>query len=74
MKAEITIECADPQLIINSIKPDVRPTEKFSAQLKAEKAALRLSVESKDLTGLLAGINSYLRLARAALDVERLEK
>ena len=73
VRAEIEIECADPELIIKSIEPDVGPTEKFSARLKAEKGALKLLVESKDMAGMLAGINSYMRLARTALEIQNME-
>ena len=74
MKAEITLECADPESIIKAIKPDTSPTEKFSAEIKTEKNVLKIIIESPDITGLLAGINSYLRLARTALDVEKIKE
>lgn len=69
MKAELEIECKNPELIIKSLKPDIDESS-FMVKLKANKDKLLLNIESKDLSGLLAGINSYVRMIRALKDVE----
>lgn len=69
MKAELEIECKNPELIIKSLKPDIDESS-FMVKLKANKDKLLLNIESKDLSGLLAGINSYARMIRALKDVE----
>ena len=71
MRADIEVECKEPQLIIDSIKPDMEKTGKFDAELKAEEGKIRLSVRAKDITGLLARINSYLRLIRISEEVQK---
>jgi len=67
MKAEIEIECKDPDIVIKSIKPDIE-AKKFDVKLENKNGKLILIIESKDITGLLAGINSYVRLIRTAID------
>jgi tRNA threonylcarbamoyladenosine modification (KEOPS) complex Pcc1 subunit len=74
VRAELEIECADPQVVIRSIGPDMGANEKFTASLKPGKGSLKLTVESKDMVGLLAGINSYGRLIKTSTDVEGLEE
>ncbi len=68
MKAEIEIECKEPEIVIRSIKPDEGEIKKFDVKISAEKNKLKIKVESKDIPGLLAGINSYLRLVKVAID------
>jgi len=68
LRSEIEIECEYPETVIKSINPDFEDTKKFDANLKAEKNKLILTVESDNISGLLAGINSYMRLIRTAID------
>jgi len=68
MKAEIELECRDPETVVKSLKPDEEELKKFKVKLTAEKNKLKLKVEADDIPGLLAGINSYLRLIRVAID------
>jgi len=68
MKAEIEIECKEPDIIIKSLKPDQESVEKFDAKLTAEKEKIKLKIEAKDIPGLLAGINSYVKLVKVAID------
>ena len=68
MKAELEIECKDPEIVIRSIKPDEEGIKKFDANISAEKSKLKIRVEANDIPGLLAGINSYLRLIKVAID------
>ena len=67
MKAEIEIDCKDPDMIIKSISPDIE-AKKFDVKLENKNNKLILTIESKDITGLLAGINSYIRLIRTAIN------
>jgi tRNA threonylcarbamoyladenosine modification (KEOPS) complex Pcc1 subunit len=68
MKSEIEIECKYPEKVIKSLEPDLEETAKFNVRLDSEKNKIKLKVESKELSGLLAGINSYLRLIKTAMD------
>lgn len=72
MKATIQIDCRRPELIITALRPDIAETRKFTTALSAKPGALELSIEAADISSLLAGINSYLRLIKAALAAEAL--
>ena len=73
MKAEIEIECKNPEKVIKSIKPDIDDTGKFEAELKAKENKVELEVKADNITGLLAGINSYLRLIKTTNDLEEIK-
>lgn len=67
MKAEINIECKDPKTVIKALKPDIEETKKFDVQLETDENKIRLIIKSDDIPGLLAGINSYMRLIRTSI-------
>jgi len=68
MKAEIEIECKEPEIIIESLKPENKDLKKFDIKLKAEKDKLKLEIEAENISSLLAGINSYMKLIKVATD------
>ena len=68
MKAEIEIECKEPDIIIKALEPDAEQAKRFDVELKAEDNKIKLEIKSKDVAGLLAGINSYIRLVKTAMD------
>lgn len=69
MIAKLEIECKNPEIVLKSLKPDLDDTEKFKVDLKVKENKLVLIIEAKELSGLLAGINSYARLIKASTDV-----
>jgi len=71
MKAEIEIDCKDVDTVIKSISPDI-DVKKFDVKLEDKEDKLILTIESKDITGLLAGINSYIKLIRTAINVKEI--
>jgi len=71
MKAEIEIDCKDPETVIKAISPDI-DAKKFDVRLEGRESKLVLTIESGDMTGLLAGINSYMKLIRTAISVEEI--
>ncbi len=73
MKAEIEIECKEPEKTIKSIQPDADKTEKFESEMKAAKGKINIKIKSDDIPGLLAGINSHLRLIKTTKDLEEIE-
>ncbi len=74
MKATLEIECKNPKIVIDALKPDLEDdVKKFTGKLSAGKDKLSVSVESETITGLAAGINSYLRLIKAASEVSEIE-
>ena len=71
MKAEIEINCKKPDIVIKSVSPELE-AKKFDVKLEDKKDKIILTIESKDMTGLLAGINSYMKLIRAAISVKEI--
>ncbi|MBN2203150.1 MAG: hypothetical protein JW700_03120 [Candidatus Aenigmarchaeota archaeon] len=72
MKAKIKIECENPKLVVKAIEPDM-DSGRFEVELEANDERIELKVESKDIAGLLAGINSYIKLIRAAINTEEIK-
>jgi tRNA threonylcarbamoyladenosine modification (KEOPS) complex Pcc1 subunit len=68
MKAEIELECKEPKVIVKSLQPDKEELNKFDVKLTPGKNKLILEIEAEDISGLLAGINSYMRLIKVAID------
>lgn len=68
MRAEIELDCKEPEVVMKALKPDQEELDKFEIKLTAEKGKLRLGIEAEDIAGLLAGINSYMRLIRVAIE------
>ena len=68
MKAEIEIECKKPEIAVKALEPETENTKKFTVKIIAEKDKIRLKIESDDIPGLLAGINSYVRLIRTSIN------
>jgi tRNA threonylcarbamoyladenosine modification (KEOPS) complex Pcc1 subunit len=68
MKSEIEIECKNSQAVVKALRPEVDKTKKFSVSIKAEKGKIVLRVESKDISGMLAGVNSYVTLIKTSIN------
>jgi tRNA threonylcarbamoyladenosine modification (KEOPS) complex Pcc1 subunit len=68
MKAEIEIECKRPDIVVRALEPETEETKKFSVKIEAEKDRVKLKLEAEDISGLLAGINSYMRLIRTSIN------
>jgi len=68
MKATIEVDCKNPEIIIQSLKPEIDDSIKFGADVKSDNNKVILIIESRNISGLLAGINSYMRLIRVAKD------
>ena len=71
-KAEIEIICDDPQIIVDSLKPEMEKLEKFNAEIKVDDSKIKLSIEAEEISGLLAGINSYIRLIRTSIETNKI--
>ncbi len=67
MKALVEIECRNPGIVIKALKPDIGDAKKFDVKIKAEKGKVKLEVKAETISGLLAGINSYVRLIRTSI-------
>ena len=49
MKAEIEIECKEPDMIIKAVSPEIE-AKKFDVKLEDKKDKIMLTIESKDMT------------------------
>lgn len=65
MKATIELEVADAKVIEAALAPDIA-AERFSVELKPAGKVLTLVINAGSVGELTAGINSCLRLVRAA--------
>jgi tRNA threonylcarbamoyladenosine modification (KEOPS) complex Pcc1 subunit len=74
VRAELCIECTNPDVVVRAVRPDVGETGRFTASLKAAEKSVKLIIESRDVTGLLAGVNSYVRLIKTSTDICDLEE
>ncbi|NIO44205.1 MAG: hypothetical protein GTN36_01455 [Candidatus Aenigmarchaeota archaeon] len=68
MKAEIEIECKNPEIVVKALKSDIEDAKKFNVKIEAEEDKIELEIESDNVSGLLAGINSYVRLIRTSIN------
>lgn len=68
MIAKIEIDCRNPKIVLDSLKPDMDESTKFKPKLNVDKDKIILTIEAKEISGLLAGINSYMRLIKASTD------
>lgn len=68
MKAKIEIECKRPKIVARALGPEASDTKKFTAKIKATEKSLLIEIDSDDISGLLAGINSHVTLARASIN------
>jgi len=73
MKATIEIDTDEPEKMIRAIEPDMGPSEKFDARLEAGRGKLTVVLESGTAGGLLAGINSVMRMIKTVKEVEEIE-
>ena len=71
-KAEIEIPCEDPQIVVDSLEPEMENLEKFKTDIKVDDGKIRLLIEAEEISGLLAGINSYIRLIRTSIETKKI--
>jgi len=64
--AKIEIDVENPDQIIQVIEPDMDQTKKFDVRLDSGNGKILLTVEAREEAGLLAGINSYVKLIKVA--------
>ncbi|MBU5574980.1 MAG: KEOPS complex subunit Pcc1 [Candidatus Aenigmatarchaeota archaeon] len=63
-KCNLEIECENPKIVIESLKPEINETEKFKIKIKENDKKIFLEVYANTLSNLMAGINSYLKLIK----------
>lgn len=68
MHAKIEIACSNPDLVLQALKPDKEEINKFKVNLDVANNKVILDIEAEEMSGLLAGVNSYVRLIKTAKD------
>lgn len=71
--AVVEIESKAPELVVKALEPEPAESPKFRAGLKAAKGKVVLTVSSNELSGLAAGLSSWLRLIRTANEASELK-
>lgn len=74
VKAELDVDCENPEMVIKSMEPDMTSTDKFSVDMKPSEKSLKIIVTSNDVGGLLAGVNSTARLIKVANDIDGIDE
>jgi tRNA threonylcarbamoyladenosine modification (KEOPS) complex Pcc1 subunit len=68
MKATVEIECEKPLVVAKAIEPEMDKSKRFSVKLDAKAGKVLLTIESPDISGLLAGVNSYVTLIKTSIN------
>ena len=72
MRAEIRIKANEgSSLIAEALKPESEVTDRTTVQVIADNDELVIRVQADDVSSLRAALNSYLRMARLAIDSQR---
>ncbi len=69
MKAELEIEVRDPESVVKALEPDGWGS-RFSVVLRTGPRKLYIEVAAKNISALLAGINSCLKLVRLTQELD----
>ncbi|MBU5557983.1 MAG: KEOPS complex subunit Pcc1 [Candidatus Aenigmatarchaeota archaeon] len=72
MKALIEIETDDPKTVADALRPDIE-AKHFSVELRPSKDKLNITIHADSIGKLTAGINSCLRLVRAAKSAQEVK-
>jgi len=70
MEATLKIECKNPEIIKNSLLPDVENKKDLKIDLSTDKNNLIIKIESKKISYLKAVINSYLSMVKTLKELE----
>lgn len=65
MRASIDLDVGDAKAIADALKPDIE-AERFTVELKPAGKMITITVNAESIGELAAGVNSCLRLIRAA--------
>jgi len=70
ISAEVKIETENPQMVLDSLKPDMDDANRFSVIASTSGKSLVFKIEANDIAALKAALNSYLRLVQVAQGLE----
>ncbi len=70
-KAEITLQSDKSKIIFNSLLPEIRTTmPRTKVQIESDDD-VKLIIKAEDTNALRAGLNSYLRWMKVAIDINK---
>ena len=69
--AQVNLETENPQMVIDSLKPDMEDANRFSVKVSSSGKKLIFNIEATDVAALKAALNSYLRLVQVAQGLEK---
>jgi len=72
-EGELKIECKNPELIKNSLKPDIEKNENVETKIFIENKNVRIQIKCNKLNHLKAIINSYISLIMMLIEAEKME-
>ena len=71
-EAVLTLKCSKPDLIKQSLEPDIKNDETVETILTIENGALKIVIKSKKLNYLKAVINSYISTVNMLEEVDKI--
>ncbi|MBI2543172.1 MAG: hypothetical protein HYW24_03230 [Candidatus Aenigmarchaeota archaeon] len=71
-EATLKLKCSHPDIVKQSLEPDIKNDETVETQLTAEKDFLVIVIKSKKLNYLKAVMNSYMSLVNMLEEVDKI--
>lgn len=71
-EAVLTLKCSKPELIKQSLEPDIKNDETVETALNVRNGALEIVIKSKKLNYLKAVINSYISTVNMLEEVDKI--
>ena len=72
-EAVLTLKCSKPELVKQSLEPDIKNDETVETVLSVRNDALEILIKSKKLNYLKAVINSYISTVSMLEEVDKIE-
>ena len=72
-EAVLTLKCSKPDLVKQSLEPDIKNDETVETVLNVKNDFLEIVIKSKKLNYLKAVINSYISMVNMLEEVDKIE-
>ena len=70
-EAVLTLKCSRPELVKQSIEPDIKNDDTVETAMTVENGSLKIAIKSKKLNYLKAVINSYISTVNMLEEVDK---
>lgn len=71
-EAILTLKCSRPDIVKQSIEPDIKNDDIVETVLSVENGSLKIAIKSKKLNYLKAVINSYISTVNMLEEVDKI--